>query len=293
MTLAVRRIPDWLKRELPQKKEFFLTKAIVGAHRVNTVCEDAKCPNVWECWSLKTATFMIAGDICTRTCGFCSVGKGRPAALDAGEPQRVAAAVHDLGLRYVVITSVDRDDLVDQGAGHFRDTILAIRETSPETRVEILTPDFRGNTDCLAIIFESAAPDVYAHNIETVPRLYATARRGSSYERSLNILAAAKDMGRGKPVKSSIMVGLGETRDEVLHVLADLRRHGVDIVTIGQYLKPSQRNLDVVEYRALDYFSDLETTAKQMGFAAVKSGPMVRSSYHADEVARLATSVQI
>ena len=278
-------IPAWLKRTLPTGKDFFATKAILEKHRLNTICQDAKCPNVWECWSLKTATFMILGDVCTRACGFCSVGKGRPGTLDAQEPLRIAQAVREMGLRFVVLTSVDRDDLEDQGAGHFRDTVLAIRSLNPGARVETLTPDFRGDADCLKLLFDFAKPDVYAHNIETVPRLYTTARRGSSYTRSLGVLRAAKELGGDMPVKSGIMVGLGEKQEEVLETLSDLRNHGVDIVTIGQYLKPSQKNLDVVEYHVSDYFEFLGQRARAMGFAAVHSGPLVRSSYHADELA--------
>ncbi len=277
------KIPPWLKRKLPAEKEYFFTKSALARHRLNTICEDAKCPNIWECWSRKTATFMILGDVCTRTCGFCAVGKGRPGLVDTGEPARIAQAVRELGLRFVVITSVDRDDLADQGAGQFRDTMQAIRRVCPEAGIEILTPDFRGEIKCLEILFDSVCPDVFAHNVETVPRLYKTARRGSSYERSLGLLKAAKDLGREITTKSSLMLGLGETQQEVLETLADLRRNDVEVVTLGQYLKPSQKNLDVVEYHASEYFEWLGVQAKSMGFSRVQSGPLVRSSYRADE----------
>ncbi len=287
MSSIPNRIPGWLKRRLPEGRDFFSTKALLAGHRLNTICEDAKCPNIWECWSRKTATFLILGDVCTRRCGFCAVAKGRPQPPDPGEPQRLARAVMDLGLRYVVVTSVDRDDLPDQGAGHFRDVISAIRNLCPGAHVEILTPDFRGQVSCLDIIFRDARPDVFSHNVETVPRLYAGARRGSDYARSLGLLKAAKKLCPDMPVKSGLMLGLGETREETLQTLRDLRAHDVDILTVGQYLKPSQTSLDVVVFHPPEHFRALEQDALGMGFKAVRSGPMVRSSYHADEMSGL------
>ncbi len=253
---------------------------------MHTVCDSAKCPNCWECWGLKTATFMILGDVCTRDCGFCAVRHGTPVPVDREEPARIARAVCELGLKHAVITSVTRDDLPDQGAGQFHNTIRAIRRECPGVTVEVLTPDFSGDPRLLEIVFGDAAPDVYAHNLETVPRLYPQARSRSSYLRSLELLSNAKKMGGDVRTKSGIMVGLGETKEEVVDVLEDLLGAGVDMVTIGQYLKPSQANLNVIKYHTFEYFQDVETRARQKGFLSVQAGPLVRSSYRAGEVLR-------
>jgi lipoic acid synthetase len=271
--------PDWLKVRLPQGEPYFRVKSLVQEHHLNTVCEDARCPNIGECWGAGTATFMVLGDICTRACGFCAVKTGRPPSFDRDEPRRVAEAIAKLNLRYAVITSVDRDDLQDGGAWVFAETIRLTRSLCPGIRVEVLTPDFRGSEAALATVLE-AQPVVFAHNVETVPRLYPSARAGSRYVRSLGLLAAANRLGVAA-TKSSVMVGLGERRDEVLEVMNDLREAGVDIVTLGQYLQPTKDRLPVERYYSPDEFSELEVYGRSLGFRHVEAGPLVRSSYHA------------
>jgi lipoic acid synthetase len=278
--------PDWLKVRLPNSEGYFRLRALVAAERLNTVCEDARCPNIGECWGAGTATFMILGDTCTRACGFCAVRTGRPAGLDLDEPRRVAQAVARLGLAYAVITSVDRDDLRDGGASVFAATVRQLRARVPGTRIELLVPDFQGDRDALAAVV-AAGPDVLAHNIETVPRLYRTARAGSRYTRSLDLLERARGFGVEIVTKSSLMLGLGERRDEVLEVLGDLRNRGVEIVTLGQYLQPTRDHLPVERYYAPEEFADFRAYALGLGFRRVEAGPLVRSSYHAEQAASL------
>lgn len=273
--------PEWLKVRLPGGDNYFRLKGLVREHRLNTVCEDARCPNIAECWGAGTATFMILGEVCTRACKFCAVKTGLPPEYDTDEPRRVAEAIGKLNLKYAVITSVDRDDLEDGGASIFAETIRHTRRACPGIRIEVLIPDFQGNVDALRKVVE-AAPDVLGHNVETVPRLYPLARAGSRYPRSLDVLRAAKSLDSGVTTKSGIMVGLGERWDEVLGVLKDLREAGVDIVTIGQYLQPSRANLPVDRFYTPEEFADLRTAAMALGFRHVASAPLVRSSYHAD-----------
>jgi lipoic acid synthetase len=280
------RRPDWLRIRLRTDESFRSVRSMVSELRLNTVCTEARCPNIYECWSAGTATFMILGDVCTRRCGFCNVTSGRPApGVDPDEPAHVAEAVARLGLRHAVITSVDRDDLDDRGAGHFRDVILAIRRRNPGCAVEVLTPDFKGRPDAPAIVLD-AAPEVFAHNVETVPRLYREARPGSKYRGSLALLAAAarhRDRsGSAMRVKSSLMLGLGERDEEVLEVMADLREAGVDVVTLGQYLQPTREHLPVQRFVRPDEFDALGREGRALGFLHVESGPLVRSSYHAE-----------
>jgi len=251
----------------------------------HTVCESAACPNVGECWNRRTATFMILGNVCTRRCGFCAVQKGAPLPVDYDEPRRVADAVAALGLRYAVITSVNRDDRKDGGAELFALTIRAIRAKVPDCKVEVLIPDFQGSEAALALVME-AAPDVLNHNIETVPRLYRQVRLGARYQRSLDLLAAAKRMSPATPTKSGLMVGLGESTDEVVDVMRDLRRSQVDILTVGQYLRPSPRHLPVARFVSPEEFAAYRRLGLEMGFAHVESGPLVRSSYHADSAVK-------
>jgi len=254
------------------------------AERLNTVCEEAHCPNIGECWHHGTATFMILGDVCTRACPYCAVAHGRPAGLDTAEPERVAEAVGRMGLRYVVITSVDRDDLADGGASIFAETVRRIRERLPACRIEVLIPDFKGSQASLEAVLD-AGPDVLNHNIETVPRLYRVARPGGRYPRSLELLDRARHHARPVPTKSGLMVGLGEQWDEVVATIADLHTVGCGILTIGQYLSPSPAHLPVARYYHPDEFEMLRTIALNMGFGHVESGPLVRSSYHAHEQA--------
>jgi lipoic acid synthetase len=257
---------------------------------LHTVCQSARCPNLNECWSRKAATFMIMGDICTRTCRFCTVPKGKPLALDEREPEHVAEAAASLGLRHVVVTSVDRDDLPDQGAGHFADTIRALRARLPEAVIEVLTPDFRGEGGLVDVVSD-AAPDIFNHNLETVPRLYARVRPGAGYRRSLDLLARVKARHPRQFTKSGLMLGLGEEREELLDVLRDLRSVGVDVLTLGQYLRPSLAQLPVERFVPPEEFDDLAREARALGFLSVASGPFVRSSYNAAEVyAALGTS---
>jgi len=255
-------------------------KSLVQELKLHTVCESAACPNIGECWNQRTATFMILGNMCTRRCGFCAVQKGAPLEVDMDEPRRVAEAVALMGLKHAVITSVNRDDRKDGGAELFAMTIRAIHERVPGCHVEVLVPDFQGNYDAMRIVMD-AASEVLNHNTETVPRLYRTVRLGADYPRSLEMLAYAKSLRPETPVKSGLMLGLGETIDEVLRVMQDLRAHRVDILTIGQYLQPSKKHLPIVRYVPLDEFAALKKAGYEMGFSHVESGPLVRSSYHA------------
>jgi lipoic acid synthetase len=287
------RLPPWLRVRLSHSPTFANTAALVDGQHLNTVCVEARCPNRGECWSRGTATFMLLGDTCTRACGFCSVKTGRPTWFDADEPRRVADAVDAMGLQYVVLTSVNRDDLADGGAGIFADTLRLLRARHPAIGIEFLTPDFQHKQDeAIAIIqqaLDTATPVVagrtrlvWGHNIETVPRLYRSARKGARYDLSLELLARTAQLP-GVEAKSALMLGLGETREEVLQVLRDLRGQGVARVSLGQYLQPSRDNLPVTEYIHPDVFTEYEAEARALGFAWVKAGPLVRSSYHAEE----------
>jgi lipoyl synthase len=274
--------PDWLKVRLPGGDNYFELKRLMRGHGLHTVCESARCPNIAECWNHRTATFMILGDLCTRSCAFCSVPKGKPLPVDLEEPERVATAAETMDVRYVVVTSVDRDDQPDGGAGVFARTIAALRRRIPGVRVEVLIPDFRGSDAALQTVLD-AGPDVLNHNTETVPRLYPVARRGSRYERSLSLLARSHEVAPDIPTKSGLMVGLGETLGEVSAVLADLAGAGVGIVTIGQYLRPSGNQLPVARFYTPDEFVSLKREGERLGIRHVESGPLVRSSYHAHE----------
>ena len=280
-TRAGRR-PDWLKVRLPSGENYFELKRLMRDLSLHTVCESAHCPNVAECWGHRTATFMILGNLCTRTCAFCTVPKGKPLPLDPAEPERVADAAEAMGLSYVVVTSVDRDDQPDGGAAIFARTISALRRRIEDVRVEVLIPDFRGSADALRLVLD-AAPDVLNHNIETVPRLYPVVRRGSRFERSLGLLKHSRQIAPSIPTKSGLMVGLGETFDEVVSVLAELAGAGVSIVTIGQYLRPSGYQLPVARFYTPDEFAALKREGERLGIGHVESGPLVRSSYHAHE----------
>jgi len=272
--------PAWLRAPAPVGENYRDLKSLIEGLGLHTVCESAACPNVGECWNHRTATFMILGNVCTRRCGFCAVQKGAPLAVDYDEPHRVAEAVAKMGLRFAVITSVNRDDRSDGGAELFALTIRAIRERVPGCGVEVLVPDFQGSHAAMDVVM-AAAPDVLNHNTETVPRLYRQVRLGARYERSLDMLAYAKSVSPQTPVKSGLMLGLGETIDEVLSVMRDLRAHHVDILTLGQYLRPSPKHLPIVRYVPPTEFADLRRAGYEMGFAHVESGPLVRSSYHA------------
>ena len=277
--------PDWIRVKAPVSREYVKTREIVRANHLHTVCEEAACPNIGECWTKRHATMMIMGDTCTRACAFCNVRTGLPEALDATEPARFADAVAKLGLRHVVITSVDRDDLRDGGAQHFVDCIRAVREHSPATQIEVLVPDFRGRLARALEILTQAPPDVMNHNLETVPRLYKEARPGSDYQFSLNLLKKFKALFPQVPTKSGLMVGLGETDDEILAVMRDMREHGINMLTIGQYLAPSTSHLTVKRYVHPDTFRMFEARAHEMGFSHAAVGALVRSSYHADQQA--------
>jgi lipoic acid synthetase len=272
--------PQWLRAPAPGGENYSDLKGLIGRLRLHTVCESAACPNVGECWNHRTATFMILGNVCTRRCGFCAVQKGAPTPVDYDEPNRVAEAVGIMGLKFAVITSVNRDDRKDGGAELFALTIRAIRERVPECGVEVLIPDFQGSADALATVLE-AAPGVLNHNTETVPRLYRQVRLGARYERSLELLERARRISPATPVTSGLMLGLGETIGEVLGVMRDLRAHSVDILTLGQYLRPSPKHLPIVRYVPPEEFDELRRAGLEMGFAYVESGPLVRSSYHA------------
>jgi len=281
-TLAPERKPNWIRAKMGRADEVARIKGILREHELHSVCEEASCPNLGECFSKGTATFMIMGDICTRRCPFCDVGHGRPNPLDADEPVKLAKTIADLRLRYVVITSVDRDDLLDGGAAHFAACIRESRQRSPELTIEVLVPDFRGRMDPALTIFKDNPPDVFNHNLETVPRLYKQARPGSDYEWSLDLLERFKGLHPSVPTKSGLMLGLGEEIEEIEQVMRDLRAHGVDMLTLGQYLQPSKHHLPVVRYVHPDEFDRLREVGEAMGFKHVASGPMVRSSYHAD-----------
>jgi lipoic acid synthetase len=277
--------PEWIRVRASSSPRFNEIKKILRDHRLHTVCEEASCPNIGECFSKGTATFMIMGDICTRRCPFCDVGHGRPLPLDADEPVNLAKTIAALKLRYVVITSVDRDDLRDGGATHFVDCIRAVREHSPATQIEVLVPDFRGRLDRALAILRDAPPDVMNHNLETVPRLYRQARPGSDYAHSLALLRDFKAQFPDIPTKSGLMVGLGETDDEILAVMRDMRAHQIDMLTLGQYLQPTASHLPVLRYVHPDTFAMFEREAYAMGFRHAAVGALVRSSYHADRQA--------
>lgn len=276
------RKPKWIRASFTGTEAVATLKRKLRASGLHTVCEEAACPNLGECFGNGTATFMIMGDICTRRCPFCDVAHGRPNPLEPDEPQNLAKTVANMELEYVVITSVDRDDLKDGGAHHFTSCIQAIRKQSPHTRIEVLVPDFRGRMDIALHILNHAPPDVFNHNLETVPRLYKQARPGSDYCFSLTLLKRAKEQWSNIPTKSGIMLGLGETREEIMQVMQDMREYRIDMVTLGQYLQPSRHHLAVEKYWTPEEFQELGEYGKQLGFANVAAGPMVRSSYHAD-----------
>jgi lipoic acid synthetase len=276
------RKPPWLRVRVPLSPVFEETRGVVRRHALHTVCEEAACPNIGECWSKRHATMMVLGSVCTRACAFCNVDTGRPQLLDPHEPERLGAAVKELGLRHVVVTSVDRDDLPDGGAGHFARCIASIRAASPGTTVEVLTPDFLRKEGAVDTVI-AARPDVYNHNIETVPRLYRTVRPAAEYRHSLGLLARVKQVDPGIFTKSGLMVGLGEEREEVLEVMHDLRAHGVDFLTIGQYLQPTLRHIAVARFVPPEEFDELRAEAEARGFLMVSASPLTRSSYHADE----------
>ena len=277
------RLPEWLRIKLPTTASFAQTRSLLGELRLHTVCESAKCPNHWECWSRGTATFMIAGDRCTRACGFCAVDTAKPFPLDPEEPARVAEATRRMRLRHVVITGVARDDLADGGAAHFARTIKAVRAANPGIVIEVLTSDFNNHDDAINTVL-AAQPQVFNHNLETVRRLTPTVRSRATYDRSLSVLRKAREQGApGLFTKSGLMLGLGEREDEVMTALHDLRNVGCDILTLGQYLQPTRANLPVVEFVSPAKFAEFGGGARKLGFIHVASGPMVRSSYHADE----------
>jgi lipoyl synthase len=276
--------PAWLKVRAPGSPNYLRLKSLMRELNLHTVCEEARCPNIGECWNHGTATFMILGDICTRACSYCAVAHGRPHDVDRDEPERVAGAIRDLALSYVVITSVDRDDLEDGGASVFADTIRETRERLPECRIEVLIPDFQGSEAALRTVLDSR-PDILNHNTETVPRLYRFARSGGRYTRTLELLDRSRRYAPGIPTKTGLMVGLGEERDELLATFRDLREVGCGILTIGQYLRPTDAHAPMVRYYHPDEFRVLKSAALDMGFVHVESGPLVRSSYHAHETA--------
>src|SRR5688500_14154377 len=279
--------PDWLKVKIPSGENYAKLKRLISEHNLHTVCEEARCPNMAECWNAGTATFMILGDTCTRSCGFCAVKSGRPLQLDLDEPARVGDAVARMSLQHAVVTSVNRDELADGGAAIFAETIREIRRRSPGTTIEVLIPDFRGVVEALDVVLE-ARPEILNHNTETVPRLYPRVRPQAVYERSLEVLRHTKRSAPDLVCKSGIMVGLGETRDEVLATMRDIREQGTDILTIGQYLRPSAQHLPIERYWSPEEFDGLRDAGMWMGYRHVESGPLVRSSYHAERHARLA-----
>ncbi|MEP6993010.1 MAG: lipoyl synthase [Acidobacteriota bacterium] len=279
---ALGKAPEWIRERKLRLSELHGVKSLMRAHGLHTVCEEARCPNRGECFSRGTATFLLLGDVCTRACGFCDIANGKPAAVDPMEPWRVRAAVQQMGLRFVVLTSVDRDDLPDGGAAHFAETIRAVRSLDSHPGIEVLTPDFRGRLASLRVVLD-AAPDVFNHNVETVARLYARVRRGARLDRSLALLAEAKAFAPSMTTKSGLMLGLGEREDEVAELLGRLREASVDIVTIGQYLRPSLENLPVAEYVLPEIFDRYRRLGEGLGFRHVFSGPFVRSSYRAEE----------
>src|SRR5436309_3149849 len=274
--------PDWLKVRAPGSPSYLRLKGLMRELHLHTVCEEARCPNIGECWHHGTATFMILGEVCTRACSYCAVAHGRPAAVDAAEPERVAHAIHTLGLNYVVITSVDRDDLSAGGASIFAPTILETRARLPECRIEVLIPDFQGNEDALHAVLD-AGPDILNHNTETVPRLYRMARSGGRYSRTLQLLERSRAHAPHVPTKTGLMVGLGEEQDELVAVFKDLRAVGCEILTVGQYLRPTAAHAPMARYYHPDEFAALKRVALDLGFVHVESGPLVRSSYHAHE----------
>ena len=278
----IKKKPDWIKSKLLNSQEFFVTKSIVNQHKLKTVCQEANCPNITECWSKRHATFLIMGDTCTRACAFCDVITGKPKALDPLEPFKIASAVKKLNLKHVVITSVDRDDLEDGGANHFYKVVKTTREKNPNTSIEVLTPDFLRKGDAYKKVLE-ADLDVFNHNIETVPRLYTKVRPGARYFASLELLKNAKQCNKKVFTKSGIMVGLGENKEEIIQVMDDLRSAEVDFITIGQYLQPSAKHHPLHRYYHPNEFKELENIAKTKGFLLVSSSPLTRSSYHADE----------
>lgn len=276
------RKPDWIRAKVPGGPEVSRLKQVLRSRNLHTVCEEATCPNLGECFQHGTATFMIMGDICTRRCPFCDVAHGRPEPLDEQEPDNLATTIQEMGLRYVVITSVDRDDLRDGGAGHFVACIERARELNPSLKIEVLVPDFRGRMDIALDIFRQAPPDVFNHNLETVPRLYREARPGADYQWSLDLLRRFREEHPEVPTKSGLMLGLGEEISEVLEVMQDLRDHNCDMLTLGQYLQPTRHHLPVKRFVTPEEFDELAEKAREMGFSQVASGPLVRSSYHAD-----------
>ena len=275
-----RRHPDWIKVKAPGNPNYLRLKRLMRERNLHTVCEEARCPNIGECWGHHTATFLILGDTCTRGCRFCAIDKGKPMALDPEEPRNVALVVKEIGLEHIVVTSVNRDDLPDGGAAHFAKTVFWLKQLNPGIRVELLIPDFEGNSQALETVVFSGI-EILNHNIETVPRLYGKVRPGHSYERSMNLLNEAKRLRGDVLTKSGFMVGVGETHDEILTTLQDLKDYDVDIVTIGQYLQPTVRQLRVERYVLPEEFEEFKTQAKKLGFRHVESGPLVRSSYHA------------
>jgi lipoic acid synthetase len=282
-TTEYQRKPDWIRVKVPVSPEVSRIKSMLRERKLSSVCEEAACPNLGECFSNGTATFMIMGDICTRRCPFCDVAHGRPNALDENEPRELAEAIAELGLKYVVVTSVDRDDLRDGGAKHFADCISETRRLSPAVRVEVLVPDFRGRMDVALEILAAEAPDVFNHNLETVPSLYKQCRPGSDYQWSLDLLKKYKDLRPDVLTKSGLMLGLGETPEELIQVMKDMRAHNIDMITLGQYLQPSKDHLPVDRFVHPDEFDEFGRIAKELGFVSVASGPLVRSSYHADK----------
>ncbi|MCE7929315.1 MAG: lipoyl synthase [Chloroflexi bacterium CFX7] len=284
MTLPAGPRPEWLKVRFPTGPGYGHVQDLMRSKALHTVCEEARCPNIGECWNRGTATFMILGDICTRSCGFCAVTTGRPSGLDQDEPARVAVAVQRMGLRHAVITSVNRDELPDGGAFIFAETIRQIRRLSPGTTIELLIPDFKGDRDALATVM-AESPEILGHNVETIPSLYSRVRPQAIYQRSLEVLSTARELAPGSLTKSGLMLGLGETPDQVIAVFDDLARHRVDIVTIGQYLRPTPRHLPIERYWTPAEFDALAGAARERGFRHVEAGPLVRSSYHAEEQA--------
>ena len=276
------RLPEWFRLQLPTASAYFATRNLIDDLKLHTVCESARCPNHWECWSKGTATFMIAGDRCTRACGFCAVDTRKPMALEADEPERVAEAARRMQLKHMVITAVARDDLVDGGAAHFQKVIKRVREVTPEVLIEVLTPDFKDEDGPINTVI-AARPDIFNHNIETVRSLSSKVRSVATYERSLSVLSKVKKRAPEIYTKSGLMLGLGETKEELLEAMTDLRSVGCDLLTLGQYLQPTQKHLKIAEFIHPDQFTEYKRIAEAMGFSYVASGPLVRSSYHADD----------
>ena len=290
--MTKRRLPQWLKVKMPGSEGYRQIKGLLDGARLNTVCAEAHCPNIGECWDRGTATFMILGDICTRACAYCAVDTGKPVGLDLQEPARVADAVERMGLRYAVITSVDRDDLPDGGASIFAQTIRQVRKRMPDTKVEVLIPDFQGDSDALKKVMD-ASPDTLNHNIETVRRVFGRVRPKGNYDGSLELLARAKDIVPNAVTKSGMMVGLGETWDEIVETMHDLREVDCDLLTIGQYLRPSKKHVALAKWYTPAEFDELGEIGRSLGFSHVASGPLVRSSYHADEQHASATQTAV